>query len=61
MVPVLAADKYKNIIADSLRLMVKENRVELIAFIVMDIIFHMDCFTKTGMEHFNMLTHYRGK
>ena len=34
--PILAADKYKNIIADSLRSMVKDNRIELNAFVVMD-------------------------
>ena len=37
--PVLATDKYKNIVADSLHLMVKDNRIELNAFVVMDIIF----------------------
>ena len=34
--PILAMDKYKNIITDSLHFMVENKRIELNAFIVMD-------------------------
>jgi REP element-mobilizing transposase RayT len=39
--PVLSADKYKNIITDSLHFMVANKRIELNAFVVMDNHIHL--------------------
>ena len=39
--PLLASDKYKNIITDSLHFMVENKRLELNAFVVMDSHIHL--------------------
>ena len=39
--PLLGSDKYKNIVTDSLNFMVKDKRIELNAFVVMDNHIHL--------------------
>ena len=41
--PLLATDKYKNIIIDSLHFMIENKRIELNAFVVMENYIHLIC------------------
>jgi len=46
--PLLATDKYKNIITDSLRFLVENKRIELNAFVIMDNHIHLVWQPLTG-------------